>query len=605
MISLKQDVFEALSRVWPTIAARFGEDTGSEIPGALSHPDKRFGDLSCNAAMIAAKRLKKNPMDIANALKEALMADEGFCAVADSAEVVAPGFVNIRLRCDALVGRAKIACEPDGFTRQLSAIGKGRKILLEHTSPNTNKSLHVGHLRNNIFGMALVRVLSAIGCDVIVDGVMNDRGIHICKAMWGYLKQARQDDPWRSVLADWVADASAWPTPESESVKPDHFVERFYGEGVKAEEIESNKAEMTEMLVAWEEEDASVRKLWEKMNGWVYQGFEETLKKLGSRYDRIWHESEYYRDAKNLVDEGLKRGVFTRLEDGAVLTHLESYGLPDTIVRRSDGTSMYFTQDIYLTKLKTEAYPDREYLWVVGPEQQLHLQQMFAVCEQLGIASRDKLKHFWYGYVFLKGQGKMSSRKGTVVSVDDLIREATEKAAALMAAGSKGEEHQADVSSETASAIGIAAIKYAMLKPECHQDIQFDWNETVSLHGNCGPYLQYVWTRCASVREKAATAGLDADGAWEMPAQLATEEDALVRILPRYVEAVAEAAEQYSPHVIANYLFELAQAYNSFYDACKIIGSESQTFRLALVNAVMRTIGDGLAVLGIKTVEKM
>lgn len=600
MISIKKQVSEALSRAWKEVGPQFGAEASLEAPGTLLHPDERFGDISCNAAMVAAKQLKKNPLEIAKALSASLLQDQGFLSVSDRAEAVAPGFVNIWIRKDVFLNATKMAIEAPRIEAELKKINAGRLILLEHTSPNTNKSLHIGHLRNNIFGMALVRLLESTGCDVTVDCVFNDRGIHICKAMWGYLKQSRMEDPWKMVIPDWKKDASSWPTPESTQKKPDHFVADYYGIGVKGEEAsEENKKEIQEMLIAWEAEDELVRALWKQMNDWVYAGFEITFGRLGSRHDHIWHESEYYANAKSLVDEGLKAGVFKELEDGAVLTQLESYGLTDTIVRRSDGTSMYFTQDIYLTKLKTEKYPNREYIWVVGPEQQLHLQQIFAVCDQLKIAPREMLRHFWYGYVFLKGQGKMSSRKGTVVSVDDLADEARKMVIDLM------KENQDVVSEEYAEKIGMAAIKYAMLKPERNQDIDFDWKETLNFRGNTGPYLQYVWTRCSSVREKAKAANVSIDGSWELPTDLTEEESVLIRTIPRYIEAVAESSVQYSPHVLANYLFELAQKYNSFYDHCKILGSEHELFRLALTNAAMQTMERGLSILGIETVEKM
>lgn len=601
MISLKKQVSEALARAWNKVGPQFGAEGTSELPGVLLHPDERFGDISCNAAMIAAKQFKKNPLEIAKALADALHEDGPFLLLAERAEAVAPGFVNIWIRKDVFLSATKSAAEESAVTDELKKLNSGRSILLEHTSPNTNKSLHIGHLRNNIFGMALVRLFEATGCNVAVDCVFNDRGIHICKAMWGYLKQSRMNDPWKEVIADWMKDASFWPTPESAGKKPDHFVADFYGIGVKGEEEnEANKKEIQEMLIAWEAGDEAVRALWKRMNDWVYAGFEITFARLGSRHDHIWHESEYYANAKDLVDDGLAAGVFKKLEDGAVLTQLESYGLTDTIVRRSDGTSMYFTQDIYLTKLKTETYPNREYMWVVGPEQQLHLQQIFAVCDQMKIAPREKLKHFWYGYVFLKGQGKMSSRKGTVVSVDDLADEAKKLVMELMA-----QSEGSVVSEENAEKIGMAAIKYAMLKPERNQDIDFDWKDTLNFRGNTGPYLQYVWTRCSSVREKAKTAGVAIDGSWDLPAELAEEELTLLRTIPRYSEAVAEAVAQYSPHVLANYLFDLSQKYNSFYDHCKILGSASESFRLALTHAAMQTIERGLAILGIDTVEKM
>lgn len=570
----------------------------------IEHPaNESFGDYSTNIAMYFAKKYKVNPIEVGNKIKEKLESNGDLKPVIETVTFVAPGFINLKLKRSFLIEAARNISDIDEFKLKLAETGSNKKVLIEHTSPNTNKSLHIGHLRNNLLGMALVRLLRAIGNKVVVDCLYNDRGIHICKAMWGYLKNDNKDKSWKTVLEMWVNHQSEWPTPQSLNLKPDHFVEHFYGIGVKSEDDENNKNEMKEMLVAWENGDKDIRDLWSKLNKWVYEGFALTYKVIGSAHDNNWYESEFYREAKKEVDIGLQKGVFKKLDDGAILTDLASFGLTDNIVQRSDGTSMYFTQDIYLTKLKKEKFVCDNYIWVVGPEQQLHLKQVFAVCEQLGISKRDDLLHLWYGYVFLKNQGKMSSRNGTVISIDSLIEESAKKSLTLVEKNleKRGKSAQSN-KEEIAHKIGVSAIKYAILKIDKHQDIYFDWDEALDIKGNCGPYIQYTYTRCFSVLEKKKAS--DTNG-FEVIGQLTAEEESLLRTFYKFPEVVILAAKSYAPHYVAQYLFEISQKYNSFYEKCHVVGSENESFRSFLTYTTAQIIKFGLELLGIEEVESM
>lgn len=576
---------------------------------SLEHPaDLAHGDYSTNIALISAKFLKQNPRQLAEEIAKK-WEESGLPPSVSKIEVAGAGFLNIWLNFKVL------SKEIERVLKEKEAYGKtdarqGETLLLEHTSPNTNKSLHVGHVRNNVTGMALARLLEATGAKVILDCLFNDRGIHICKAMWGYLNYSQNSETpkkkWRELLEDWFNHQSEWPTPKSENKKPDHFVEKYYSWAVKAEEEESNRREMEEMLLAWEAKEPLVRALWRTLNEWVYAGFALTFARLDSRIDYSWFESQFYEQAKQLVVEGLKKGVFKKLPDGAILTNLESYNLPETIVQRADGTSMYFTQDIYLTKLKTEKFRADKYLWLVGPEQQLHLQQVFAVAEQLGIGQREKFQHLWYGYVYLKGQGKMSSRAGTVVSADSLMDEARERALELIKEGlglgklAPGEEKS------VAEAVGLGAIKYSLLKLNRTQDINFDWQETINLKGNSGPYLQYTYARTQSVLGKSKFKILNFNSNFKFQiSNLSNEEQILLRTLYRYPEVITEAAGEYAPNLLSNFLFDLAQKFNFFYDQQKIIGSDRECFRLQLTAAVGQILKNGLSILGIEALERM
>ena len=575
-----------------------GEDVSLEHPADLSH-----GDYSTNIALVLAKKEKRNPRELADEIVKKWR-ETGLPDFVEKIEAAGAGFLNIWLKFDALVNQtAEVLKEADSFGK--TEIFKNKTFLLEHTSPNTNKSLHVGHVRNNVTGMAISRILEFNGAKVIKDCLFNDRGIHICKAMWGYLRKNTnyKGKGWKEILDRWFEHQDEWPKPEDEGEKPDHFVEKFYGLGVNAEEDEGNKREIQEILLAWEDNDEKVRALWKKLNDWVYQGFEETFRELGSRYDHGWYESGFYQQAKETVKEGLEKGVFKRLDGGAILTNLEAMGLTDTIVQRADGTSMYFTQDIYLTKQKTEKFPADKYIWVVGPEQQLHLKQVFAVCEQLGIGKREFFLHLWYGFVYLKGKGKMSSRRGTVISADELLLEARRLSLPLIKEETIFSKEEKE---KISAAVGTGAVKYGLLKLGRTQDIYFDWEESLSLKGNSGPYLQYTYARTQSVLTKSQipNSKFQTNPNFQN-SNFSNEEMNLLRTFYRFPEIVEETAKQFSPNIICNFLFDLAQKFNLFYDKQRIIGSGNEDFRLVLTASVGQVLKNGLTLLGIEPLNRM
>ena len=596
----------------------------------LEHPaDFKNGDFSSSVALSLAKEQKTNPRNLADEIVSGWQ-EIGLPGFVEKIEVAGAGFINIWLNFESLsTSASSVLAQKDEYGKVDTM--KRKTVLLEHTSPNTNKALHVGHVRNNITGMAISRLLSFSGAKVVKDCLFNDRGIHICKAMWGYLisnfkflPAGRQGQisnlDWKSKLAYWFDHQDEWPTPESVGKKSDKFVEEFYGLGVKREEEEKNKKEMEEMLISWEAKDPKVRALWKKLNDWVYSGFKITFQRLGSEIDHTWYESEFYEQAKKMVDEGLQKGVFKKLEDGAILTDLSGFGLSDTIVQRADGTSMYFTQDIFLTKQKIDFLKADQYIWVVGPEQQLHLKQVFAVEEQLGVAKREQFLHLWYGYIFLKGKGRMSSRAGTVVSADDLLNEAENYALSLIKEEKADDIFSKEEKEEVAKKVGVGAVKYALLKIDRTQDIDFDWQETITLKGNSGPYLQYTYTRTQSVLAKNLSLRGDEDPSLhsgQAPQSqdchvppiaglaMTPEEQTLLRTLYRFPEIVSEAARTYSPNLICNFLFDLAQKFNLFYDKERIIGSENENFRLTLTKAIGQILKNGLNLLGIETLSRM
>jgi arginyl-tRNA synthetase len=459
---------------------------------------------------------------------------------------------------------------------------EGKKVLLEHTSPNTIKTLHVGHVRNNILGMAVHNILEASGAKVAMDAINNDRGVHVMKAVWAYMKHGKGK------------------TPKSEGMKPDKFVDQYYVMGVKKSEDEDIKEEMQELLRRWEAKDEDVRGVWKKLRDWTLEGFSETYKRLGSKHDHQWFESDFYEKGRETVDKGLKKGTFKKLEDGAVLSNLEEHGLTDAIVLRSDGTTMYHTQDLYLTQMKRKKFPSDMYIWDIGPEQSLYLKQLFTMLEQLGIGEKEDYMHLSYGYVFLKGKGKMSSRKGNVISADWLMEEVVKKAKEIIEASSTGRGLSDKEKENVAESVGLSAIKYGFLKVARLTDLQFDINESLSMAGNSGPYLQYSYARTQSVLREAKK-GKSKGGSMDIN----NEEAILLRTLIHYAETVQEAAEKFAPNLICNFLYDLAQKYNTFYSKHRIIDSDNPELRLKLTFATGHILKHGLTMLGIDTPEKM
>lgn len=553
----------------------------TEYAGAcLEFAEKEnFGDYSTNVALILAKGKRKNPKDLASGFVEKLQKEKELSKIVDRVEIAGPGFINFWLSKGALSDNLnEILSKKEDYGK--SNVLKGKKYLIEHTSPNTIKTLHVGHVRNNTLGMSVHNILEALGADVKLDAINNDRGIHVMKAVWAYMTYGGDK------------------TPQGEGVKPDLFVDKFYVMGAKMAEDLKIKDEMQELLRKWESGDRKVRRVWKKLRDWTFAGFTETYKRLDSYHDHQWFESEFYEHGKEMVKEGLKKRIFKKLPDGAVLSNLSKYNLPDTIVLRADGTSMYHTQDLYLTKLKREKFPSDLYIWDIGPEQELYLRQLFAMCEQLGIGKKEDYFHMAYGFVYLKGGGKMSSRAGNVVSADTLLDEMVSKSRKVIEKSETGRNLGSEEKEKVAEAVGVGAIKYGFLKVGRSTDIYFDINESLSLEGNSGPYLQYTVARTNSVLAKNKTINNE---------QLTTnnlndEELAVLRSLVKFSDVVADAAKLYSPNLLCNYLFDLAQKYNNFYNQHRIL---PVVFRLSLTKAVGQVLKNGLQLLGIETPLRM
>ncbi|MEK7185009.1 MAG: arginine--tRNA ligase, partial [Patescibacteria group bacterium] len=434
-----------------------------------------YGDVSSNACLRYAKELKKSPLDVANELAEYLRAQKKVAANVSEIRVVAPGYVNFFFTLDffASVVEEIIGSKNFGANKNLT----GQKWVVEHTSPNPNKAMHLGHLRNNLVGTSLVNLLEWNGAKVSTDAVMNDRGIAIAKMMYGFLVAMQKNAGGDVSVEIWIENPENWHTPESRGVLPDIFATECYLAGEKAfRESPDTEQKVRDLVVRWESHDKKVWQLWKHVLSFSYAGIERTLARLGGReFDKIWYESEHYEEGKKWVEKGIAAGIFKKLEDGAVVSDLSAYNLADTILLKKDGTSLYITQDLALTALKKKQYKADKLVWVVGPEQSLAFRQLFAICEQLGIGKREDFTHVPYGYVGLKDDDgnfkKMSSREGTVVLIDDVIDAAREKISAI-AVGGAGDESVAakNLPAETAEKLALAEVKFSILKSDRNQE---------------------------------------------------------------------------------------------------------------------------------------
>ena len=480
-------------------------------------------------------------------------------------------------------------------------------VMVEYSSPNTNKPLHLGHIRNNLLGYALSNIIAANGNRVVKTNIVNDRGIHICKSMLAWQK--------------WGEGA----TPESVGKKGDHLIGDYYvafdkhykaelaelmEKGMSKEEAEAASplmAEAREMLVKWEAGDKDVRALWEKMNNWVYEGFDETYKRLGVDFDKIYYESDTYLVGKETVLEGLEKGLFYRRENGSVWADLTKEGLDEKLLLRSDGTSVYMTQDIGTAQLRFRDYPIDKMVYVVGNEQNYHFQVLSLLLDRLGFSWGKGLVHFSYGMVELP-EGKMKSREGTVVDADDLMDEmintARETSEEL---GGKLNDLSADEKAEINRIIGLGALKYFMLKVDARKNMLFNPKESIDFNGNTGPFIQYTYARTRSIERKAAEAGVNVDGAGA-PAAISEKECAIIRMLNEFPAVIRQAGTDYSPSGIANYTYDLAKEYNQFYHDFSILreeNEETKAFRVLLTRNVGKVIKTAMNILGIEVPERM
>ena len=481
-------------------------------------------------------------------------------------------------------------------------------VMIEYSSPNTNKPLHLGHVRNNLLGWALANVMEANGNRVVKTNIVNDRGIHICKSMLAWLRWGNGE------------------TPETSGKKGDHLIgdyyvafDKHYREEVKelvAQGMDEEQAkqeaplikEAHEMLVKWEQGDPEVRALWKKMNEWVYAGFDETYKALGVSFDKIYYESDTYLEGKEKVEEGLEKGLFYRREDGSVWADLTKEGLDEKLLLRSDGTSVYMTQDIGTAKLRYEDYPIDKMIYVVGNEQNYHFQVLSILLDKLGFKWGKDLVHFSYGMVELPN-GKMKSREGTVVDADDLIQTMIQDARKMSADKvNKLEDITEAEAQEIARIVGMGALKYFILKVDARKNMLFNPEESIDFNGNTGPFIQYTYARIRSILRKAKAQGIEVPAELPTTAELSEKEISLIQHLNDFADTVRQAGQDYNPSCIANYCYDLVKEYNQFYHDFSVLREEDkdkQVVRLALSEAVSKVVRNGLGLLGIEVPERM
>ncbi|RKV73269.1 MAG: arginine--tRNA ligase [Alloprevotella sp.] len=488
-------------------------------------------------------------------------------------------------------------------------------VMIEYSSPNTNKPLHLGHVRNNLLGWAVAQIAEANGNRVVKTNIVNDRGIHICKSMLAWQKYGNGE------------------TPQSSGKKGDHLIGDYYvafdkhyraevaalkaqllEEGVNSEEAETRAkeeaplmVEAREMLRKWEQGDPEVRGLWRKMNEWVYAGFDETYKALGVSFDKIYYESDTYLEGKEKVEEGLEKGVFYRRPDGSVWADLTADGLDEKLLLRSDGTSVYMTQDIGTAKLRYQDYPISKMIYVVGNEQNYHFQVLSLLLDKLGFEWGKSLVHFSYGMVELPN-GKMKSREGTVVDADDLVEGMIAQARQTMDEAGKNADMSEEEKQEVARIVGLGALKYFLLKVDARKNMVFNPEESIDFNGNTGPFIQYTYARIRSILRKAQDAGIDLPTTLPTGVALSTKEEEIIQQLADFAAVVRAAGEDFSPSAIANYCYDLVKNYNQFYHEFQILREENadvRAFRLVLSQNVAKVVRLGMGLLGIEMPERM
>lgn len=545
------------------------------------------------------KSLRKNPAELGNAIGRFIKDKNDFI---NSFNVV-QGFLNIVLNNSVWIDTLNSILSNDNFG---FLPANGQSVMVEFSSPNTNKPLHLGHLRNNFLGAAVSNILSAGGFDVAKTCLVNDRGVHICKSMLAYKKYGNE------------------ATPESLGIKGDHLAGKYYVEFDKAYKVEiaqlmtegktEDEAKKTApmmletqaMLQKWEQGDEETMALWRKMNDWVFEGFAETYKKIGVSFDKVYYESNTYLLGKDVVEEGMKNGVFFKKENGSVWIDLKEEGLDEKLVLRADGTSVYITQDLGTTDLKFNDYHNDKSIWVVGNEQDYHFQVLFAIMKKLGRAYADGCYHLSYGMVDLPS-GKMKSREGTVVDADELVAEMIETAAETTRERGKIDDFSKEEAENLFQMLALGALKYFLLKVEPKKRMLFNPAESIDFQGNTGPFIQYTHARICSILRKAESQNVPVNkqvGAVE----LLKPELELIFVLNEYATTIKKAGDEYSPAIIANYVYELAKIFNQFYAEVSIMNetdNDKQQFRLSLIKVVAETISKAMGLLGIQVPTRM
>ena len=587
---------------------------GQEIGEKMVQLQKTKREFEGNLTLVVfpfLKISKKKPEDTAQEIGQYLVEN---CPAIASFNVV-KGFLNLVIAQSAWLGLLADINADEKFGEK-KATEDSPLVMIEYSSPNTNKPLHLGHVRNNLLGWSLAKIMEANGNKVVKTNIVNDRGIHICKSMLAWLKYGNGETPETSgkkgdhLIGDYYV---AFDKHYREEVK--QLTAQYVAEGLGEEEAEKKAKEEAplikeahEMLVKWEQNDPEVRALWKKMNDWVYAGFDETYKALGVGFDKIYYESETYLKGKAKVEEGLAKGLFERHEDNSVWADLTGEGLDKKLLLRSDGTSVYMTQDIGTAEMRFKDFPIDKMIYVVGNEQNYHFQVLSILLDRLGFKWGKELVHFSYGMVELPN-GKMKSREGTVVDADDLVETMIADAKQTSEELGKFNDMTDEERNEIARIVGMGALKYFILKVDARKNMLFNPEESIDFNGNTGPFIQYTHARIRSILRKAAEtqenmdlANVDTDGL------LSQKEIDLIQKLNEYGAVVEQAGKDYSPSGIANYCYELTKEFNQFYHDYSILKEEDankKSVRLVLAKNVAKVIKNGMALLGIEVPERM
>ena len=586
---------------------------GQDVPAAQVQLQKTKKEFEGHLTLVVFPFLrmsKKGPEQTAQEIGEYLQANEPSVAAFN----VIKGFLNLTIASSAWIELLN-GIHADKQYGIVAATDNSPLVMIEYSSPNTNKPLHLGHVRNNLLGNALANIVAANGNKVVKTNIVNDRGIHICKSMLAWQKYGNGE------------------TPESSGKKGDHLIGDYYvsfdkhykaevkelmakfqSEGMNEEEAKAKAEaesplmkEAREMLVKWEANDPEVRALWKKMNDWVYAGFDETYRMMGVTFDKIYYESNTYLEGKEKVMEGLEKGFFYRKEDGSVWADLTGEGLDHKLLLRADGTSVYMTQDIGTAKLRFADYPIDKMIYVVGNEQNYHFQVLSILLDKLGFEWGKGLVHFSYGMVELP-EGKMKSREGTVVDADDLMAEMIDTAKETSNELGKLDGLTKEEADNIARIVGLGALKYFILKVDARKNMTFNPKESIDFNGNTGPFIQYTYARIQSVLRKAKEAGIEIPAQLPAGIELSEKEEGLIQMVADFAAVVKQAGEDYSPSIIANYTYDLVKEYNQFYHDFSILREENEAvkvFRLALSENVAKVVRLGMGLLGIEVQDKI
>ena len=586
---------------------------GQEVPEKMVQMQKTKKEFEGHLTLVVFPFLKmsrKGPEQTAQEIGEYLKANEPAVAAFN----VIKGFLNLTIASATWIELLN-EIQADEQYGLVKATETSPLVMIEYSSPNTNKPLHLGHVRNNLLGNALANIVAANGNKVVKTNIVNDRGIHICKSMLAWKKYGNGE------------------TPETSGKKGDHLVGDYYvsfdkhykaelaelmagftAQGMsddeakaKAEAASPLMQEAREMLVKWEAGDPEVRGLWEMMNNWVYAGFDETYKKMGVSFDKIYYESNTYLEGKEKVMEGLEKGFFFKKEDGSVWADLTAEGLDHKLLLRGDGTSVYMTQDIGTAKLRFADYPIDKMIYVVGNEQNYHFQVLSILLDKLGFEWGKSLVHFSYGMVELP-EGKMKSREGTVVDADDLMEEMISTAKETSQELGKLDGLTQEEADDIARIVGLGALKYFILKVDARKNMTFNPKESIDFNGNTGPFIQYTYARIQSVLRKAVESGIVIPEQIPAGIELSEKEEGLIQMVADFAAVVKQAGEDYSPSIIANYTYDLVKEYNQFYHDFSILREENEAvkvFRIALSANVAKVVRLGMNLLGIEVPSRM